>query len=176
MTGLGKALSTVTLGLCMAACVTTEKAQNSMQDRFIGQPIEAFFSRYGTPQSSFPMNSSTIYRWRGGQTSMYVPAEYKKIDLGAAGNALSKSSSTTNVSKPSPNTTVTETTTTSVSLDIGALLNPQALVTPARTVEIFCEAQITVDSRGVIQAIQVMQDTQGAGLSLSRCAEVFDVK
>jgi hypothetical protein len=160
----------------MAGCVTTEKAQNAMQDRFIGQPVEAFFSRYGMPQSTFPMSNSTIYRWRGGETSIYVPAEYKKIDLGSAGNAVSKSSSTTNVSRPSPNTTVTETTTTNFSLDVGALLNPQALVTPAHTVKIFCEAQITVDSKGTITSIQATMDTQGAGLSLSRCAEVFDVK
>lgn len=171
-----KMITIVSMGLCFSACVTTEKAQNSMQDRFIGQPVEAFFSRYGMPQSSFPMSNSTIYRWRGGETSIYVPAEYKRPDPAAPTTGVSKSSSTTNVSNPTPNTRVTETTTTSISLDIGALLNPQALITPAHTVPIFCEAQLTVDSRGVIQAIQVMQDTQGAGMSLSRCAEVFDVR
>lgn len=174
MTGLGKTLTTLTLGLCMVACVTTEKAQHAMQGRFIGQPVDAFFWRYGMPQSSFPMSNGTIYRWRGGETSIYVPAEYKKID--SAGNAVSKSSSTTNVSRPSPNTTVTETTSSSFSIDVGALLNPQVLVKPAHTVEIFCEAEITVDSKGSITAIQATKDTQGAGWSLSRCAEVFDVK
>ena len=176
MKRLVKTFITVGIGLCVSGCVTTEKAQNTMQDRFIGQSVEAFFSRYGMPRSSFLMSNSTIYRWRGGETSIYVPAEYKKPDPNAPVTGVSRSSSTTNVSTPNPNTTVTETTTTKFSVDVGALLNPQALVTPAHTVPIFCEAQLTVDSKGVIGAIQIMQDTQGAGMSLSRCAEVFDVK
>ncbi len=176
MTTLGKALVCASIGLCMTACVTTEKAQNTMQSQFIGQPVEAFFSKYGTPQSSFPMSNSTIYRWRGGETSIYIPAEYKKPDPSAPTTGVSRTSSTTNVSNPSPNTTVTETTTTKFSVDVGGLLNPQGQVTPARTVPIFCEAQLTVDGKGVIAAIQIMQDTRGFGMSVSRCAEVFDVK
>ncbi|MFZ4481419.1 MAG: hypothetical protein ACOYNZ_16170 [Rhodoferax sp.] len=176
MTRFGKTLIVASTSLCICACVTTEKAQNTMQSQFIGQSAETFFSRYGMPKSSFAMSNSTIYRWRGGETSIYIPAEYKKPDPNAPTTGMSRSSSTTNVSNPNPNTTVTETTTTKFSVDVGALLNPQGLVTPAHTVAIFCDAQLTVDSKGVITAIQIMQDTRGFGMSLSRCAEVFDVK
>ena len=176
MTRFSTALLVASASLCIGGCVTTEKAQNTMQSQFIGQPVEAFFSKYGMPQSSFAMSNSTIYRWRGGETSIYIPAEYKKPDPNAATTGVSRSSSTTSVSNPNPNTTVTETTTTKFSVDVGGLLNPQGLVTPAHTVPIFCEAQLTVDSRGVIAAIQIMQDTRGFGMSMSRCAELFDVK
>ncbi|MEI8355099.1 MAG: hypothetical protein WCG31_03215 [Deltaproteobacteria bacterium] len=176
MTGFCKAFITASIGLCISACATTEKAQLAMQSQFIGQPVEAFFSKYGMPMSSFPMSNSTIYRWRGGETSIYVPAEYRKLNPNSPVTGVSKSTSTTQVSNPNPNTTVTETTTTKFSVDLGDLLTPQGQVSPAHTVPIFCEAQITADTRGVITAIHATQDTRGFGLSLSRCAELFDVK
>jgi len=170
----GNTLIAAGISLAVAGCATTQQAQNAIESRFIGQSSDAFFARYGMPLSSYPLNNSTLYRWRGGETSVHVPAEYRKTDPAAAGVGAGKTRSTTQVSNPNPNTTITETTTTSFS--IGGLLSPQALLSPARTVPIFCEAQVTVDAKGVIVGMRIMQDTRGFGLSLSRCAEVFDVK
>lgn len=170
----GKALIAAGISLAAAGCATTQQAQGAIESRFIGQSSDAFFARYGMPLSSYPLNTSTLYRWRGGETSVHVPAEYRKADPAAAGVGAGKTRSTTQVSNPNPNTTITETTTTSFS--IGGLLSPPALLSPARTLPIFCEAQVTVDAKGVIVGMRIMQDTRGFGLSLSRCAEVFDVK
>lgn len=91
----------------------------------------------------------------------------------AIGIGSGKTKTTTQVSHPSPNETVTETTTTSFGM--GASLPQQTMIAPARNLPVFCEAKITVDANGAITAIQATQDTRGAGLSISRCAEVFDV-
>lgn len=50
------------------------------------------------------------------------------------------------------------------------------IVTPAHTIQVFCEAQITTDAKGIITHIHASQDTRGANMGLSRCAEVFGVK
>ena len=84
---------------------------------------------------------------------------------------------TTTVTQPNAGTTVTETRTTSSGISIGAApAVQQVLVTPARTERLFCEAQITTDTAGIIVNVEATGDTTGAGFSLSRCAEVFGVK
>ncbi len=160
----------------LAGCVTTEQAQKAMDSRFIGQTSDAFFAQYGAPQSSFGLNNGgTTYRWKGGETVINIPAQYKKVEPSSPGVGTSNTKTTTNVSRPDANTTVTETSSTTFSMNVSAPAQ-QVLVSPARTVQVFCEAQISVDSKGIITNIQVTQDTQGAGLSISRCAEVFNVK
>ena len=169
-----KVVIAIAIGFAIAGCTTTQQAQKAMESRFIGQPSDTFFSRYGAPQSSFTLNNgSTIYRWRGGQTTVYVPAEYNKFESTTAGMGTSKTKTTTQVSHPSPNETVTKTTTTSFGM--GVSLPQQTMISPARNLPVFCEAQITVDANGIITALQATNDTRGAGLSISRCAEVFDV-
>ncbi len=160
----------------LAGCVTTEQAQKAMDSRFIGQPSDAFFAQYGAPQSSFGLNNGgTTYRWKGGETVINIPAQYKTVEQPATGIGSNKTKSTTTVSRPDANTTVTETNSTTFSMNVAAPAQ-QVLVAPARTVPVFCEAQISVDPKGIITNIRVTQDTQGAGLSISRCAEVFNVK
>lgn len=162
----------------LAGCVTTEQAQKAMDSRFIGQPSDVFFSQYGAPQSSFALNNGgTTYRWRGGETVIMIPAVYRTVDKPASGIGANntKTTTTTTVSRPDTNTTVIETNSSSFNVNLSA--SPQqVLVSPARTEPVFCEAQIAVDAKGIITGIRVTQDTQGAGLSISRCAEVFDVK
>lgn len=68
--------------ILLSACTTTEDANNAMKSRFIGQSSDVFFSQYGMPLSSFPLNDGgTLYRWRGGQTTQTIPAEYRTIEL-----------------------------------------------------------------------------------------------
>lgn len=173
---LAKLMVAAAAAVLLAACASTEEAQNSMSSQFVGQPSDSFFARHGAPYSSFKLNSgSTVYRWRGGETSVYVPAEYRTIAPAAApGASTSTSHTTTSVSHPDSHTTVTESSTTRYG--VGVSSPTQVMVTPAHTRKVFCEAQLTVDPSGTITAVQVMQDTTGAGMSFSRCAEIFGTK
>jgi hypothetical protein len=87
-----------------------------------------------------------------------------------------KSTTITHTSHPDANTTVTHSTTHGFSVGIGLPMAQQVLVSPAQTVEVFCEAEITVDPQGIIRHIHATQDTRGLEFGISRCAEVFNVK
>ncbi|MEX6508123.1 hypothetical protein [Jiella sp. M17.18] len=92
----------------------------------------------------------------------------------------------TKVENPSPGVTRTTTVTKSSGASIG--WNPpwknkphgggdhRRLIAPARTEQLFCELQITADPQDIIKSIRISRDTTGAGMALSRCAEVLDVK
>lgn len=175
--GVGLAIALLAPGL--AACTTTEEANKAIKSRFIGQSSDVFFSQYGAPLSEFQLNNGgTVYRWRGGETSRTLPAEYRTLAPASdpmAGKTTSKT--TTTVSQPNSSTTVTETRTTSSSVSFGGAAGPQqVLVRPARVEHLFCEAQVTVDADGIITNVEATRDTDGEGFSLSRCAEVFGVK
>jgi hypothetical protein len=170
-----KVIATLAALALTAGCVTTQEAERAMASRFIGQSSDAFFSTYGVPQSSFPLhNGNTLYTWRGGQSVYHRPAQYQTINPPAAGLGSTTIKTTTHTSHPGPGQTVTETK--SKSFTSGISLPQQVMVAPPRDVALFCEAQITVNPQGNISALRVTQDTDGAGLSLSRCAEVFGVK
>ncbi len=170
-----KVIATLAVLALTTGCVTTQEAERSMASRFIGQPSDAFFGAYGAPQSSFPLhNGNTLYTWRGGQTVYHLPAQYQTINPPGAGQGSTSTKTTTHVSHPAPGQTVTETKTKSFSSGIS--IPQQVMVSPPRDVSLFCEAQITVNPQGTITALRVTQDTDGAGLSLSRCAEVFGVE
>ncbi|MNT63912.1 hypothetical protein D3C72_2017660 [compost metagenome] len=68
-----------------------------------------------------------------------------------------------------PGVTVTKTTT----LGGGYAPQPQ-MIAPPRYEELFCELQITADPSDRIVAIRATNDTDGEGLSFSRCAEVLN--
>lgn len=160
--------------LALGACVTTQQAEKAVSDRYAGQPSDAFFARYGAPYSSFPLNDGgTVYRWRGGQTTVAPLPQSQPIAAPVAGAGTSSSHTSTTTSHPSPGTTVTNSSTTTFSAGVVA---PQQLLVPAPPVQVFCEADITVDATGRIRSIHTTQDTRGVGLSMSRCAELFDVK
>ncbi len=144
-----------------AGCVTTEEANQAIQSRWIGQPSDVFFAQYGPPVSQFAMNDGgTIYTWRGGETSRDVAPVYRPMteqEKAAARNA--------------PHTVI----------NIGGTYNAnpappgQVVVSPGRVDYLACEAQITTSPAGIITYIKATRDTDGQGLSFSRCAEVFDV-
>lgn len=158
----------------LAGCTTTEEANQAIKSRWIGQSSDSFFARYGPPMRQFPLNNGgTIYSWRGGETTQVVPAEYRSVSTTPTPVATN-TSTTTVVNNSAPNTTVTETRTTSTSIGIAAQPT-QVMVRPERVETLFCEAQLTVDAAGLITNIEASRDTTGAGLSLSRCAEVFGV-
>lgn len=157
--------------LALAGCVTSEQAQQEISARFVGQSSDAFFRTNGAPYSSYPLSDGgVLYRWRGGETSIHVPAQYQTITPPNTGTTNTKT--TTQVSHPNANTTVTETQTTSFSVGTPS----QVMVSPARTIPVYCDAQIAVGPDGRITGVQILQDTTGAGLALSRCAEIFGVK
>ena len=158
--------------IALAGCVTSEQAQQAISARFVGQNSDAFFRTNGAPYSSYPLSDGgTLYRWRGGETSINVPAQYQTVNP-PPGAGTTNTKTTTQVSHPNANTTVTETQTTSFSVGTSS----QVMVSPARTIPVFCDAQIAVDAAGTITGVQILQDTVGAGLSFSRCAEIFGVK
>jgi len=176
MNSLTKSVFALATGLAIAGCATTQEAERAMSSRFVGHPSDQFFSRYGAPQASFAMHDGQIlYTWRGGQSVRHIPAEYKTIGENASGVGSTTTKTTKRVSHPSPTETVTTTKSKSVSTAL-TLAPQQVMVSPARDVPIFCEAQLTVDAQGIITAMRVTQDTEGKGFSLSRCAELFEVK
>lgn len=50
--------------LVLAACTTTRQATSSLNSTWAGQNTDAFFVRYGGPQSSYKMNDGNrLYTW-----------------------------------------------------------------------------------------------------------------
>jgi hypothetical protein len=69
------AVVTLTLAAAVSACSTTEQAASALRSKWIGQPADAFFLRYGPPAGDFKLaNGDTIYTWAGGQASFAMPA------------------------------------------------------------------------------------------------------
>ena len=163
--------------VALSGCVSTQDVSRSLATRYVGQPSDAFFAQYGPPTNSMRLNDgSTVYNWHGGDSMIMVPAEYKTVDTPASPPLAGNSTTRTSVSHPDENTTVTNSSTTSWSLGGSAGGSQQVLVRPAYQKQLYCEARITADPQGRIVSVEATQDTQGAGFSISRCAEVFNVK
>ena len=146
----------------LAGCTTTEEANTVIQSRWIGQPAELFFTQYGPPISEFPMGSGNIlYTWRGGDKTRYIAPTYSTP-------TPAQTTTRTETKETKPGVTVTRTTTTGI-------YQPQPqMISPPRYEELFCELQITADPTQRIVAIRASNDTDGEGLSFSRCAEVLN--
>ena len=131
-------------GLALAGCTTTEEAAMAVRAKWIGQPVDRFFVENGPPVSSYALDAGgMIYTWRGGETSYTRPAQYQTRTAFGPEG------------RPVRRATIT------------------TMVQPAQEVPLLCEAQLTTDKRGMIQAVRINRDTEGEGLSLSRCAEIF---
>lgn len=147
----------------LAGCTTTEEANTVIQSRWIGQPVELFFSQYGPPLSQFPMASgNVIYTWRGGDADRYIAPTYT-----TPAPVKTKTKTVTRETRPG----VTETQVITTGNYPPA--QPQ-MISPPRYEQLFCELQITADQRQAIIAIRASNDTDGEGLSFSRCAEVLN--
>lgn len=144
--------------ILMAGCTTTEDAQRSVAGRWAGQPVDSFFSAYGPPVSNYKLSGGrTIYTWRGGKLDKYIPPDYQIVRRDPFYDPM-----------------------------LGPRFGPRfgpwyddpqmVMVSPGRDVRLQCEAQITVNKARVIEAISLSGDTEGDGISRSRCAEVFGVK
>jgi hypothetical protein len=152
--------ATLAIGAALAGCTTTEDANNAIRSQWIGQPSDAFFSRYGPPVRSYAMNSGgTIFTWHGGDTSRNVAPVYR--DMTDAEKDAAKRNPTTIIN---------------IGTSYQSAPPGQVLVTPGRIDELSCEAQITTNESGVITDIKATRDSDGEGFSFSRCAEVFGVK
>ena len=166
--------------LMLTACASTKEAEKSMATQYLGKPSDTFFAKNGAPQSSYKLNDGgTVFDWVGGRGTVQVPPVYRTVTPVMPAMPMMGTESThttTHVSNPSPNTTVTTSRSTSVGFSVGVPTAAQIMVTPAQTVEVFCEAQITTNAQGIITHIHAAQDTRGVGVSLSRCAEVFGVQ
>lgn len=159
-------------GAMLIGCTTTEEAQQVIQSRWVGQPIELFFTQYGPPYSQFPMQSgSVIYTWRGGDATRYIPATYT-TPTQPDDPVIGRTTTTTKTTETKKGEKVTKTTTTSVSIAAPAP-QPQ-MISPPRYEKLFCELQITADTTQHIVAIRATNDTDGEGMSFSRCAEVLN--
>ena len=158
-----RSLLAVAMAVALAGCTTTDDANNSIQSQWIGRSTDAFFAQYGPPVRSFPMNSGgTIYTWHGGDTSRTVAPVYRDM-----------TDAEKDAAKRGPSTII------NIATDGSSFQSAppgKVLVTPGRSDQLSCEAQITTDVSGVITDIKATRDSDGEGFSLSRCAEVFGVK
>ena len=158
MKGLLRVLALIGTAAALSACVTTGDVDLQLKSQWIGASSDQFFTRYGPPASEFKLaNGGKIYTWRGGQAVRHVDAQYQIIDgdtfmMGRHGHWHGGVAGFW-IGSP------------------GAIM-----VSPPRDESIYCEAEITVDRKRVIQAIRASGDTAGLGFSLSRCAEVLGVK
>ena len=150
------------MSLLVAGCTTTEDAQRAMASRWPGQPVDSFFSAYGPPVSSYKLaGGRMIYTWRGGKVDKYIPPDYQIVRRDPFYDPIYGP-----MSGPR----------------FGPRFGPwyddpqMVMVSPGRDVRLQCEAQITVDKARIIEAISLSGDTEGDGISRSRCAEVFGVK
>ena len=144
--------------LALSACVTTGDAERSVDQRWTGQPVDRFFAAYGPPASTYKLSGgAVIYTWRGGRIDKHLPADYEIVRRDPFYDPM-----------------------------FGPRFGPYGrpwfgepdlvMVSPARDVRLQCEAQITTDRSRIIRSIRISADTEGEGLSQSRCAEVFGVK
>ncbi len=163
------AIAIATAGL--SACQTTQEVAQEMRGKWIGQPVDAFFVMNGPPVAEYALSGGgTIYTWRGGEDSFTRPAQIRTTTVG--GQSIGSSQTRSRTTNPSPGTTVTRSTTTSASFGLPAITQ-DVMVRPAERVELVCEAQLAVDSAGIIEQVRISRDTEGRGFSFSRCAEVF---
>ncbi|MDQ0423545.1 hypothetical protein J2045_004597 [Peteryoungia aggregata LMG 23059] len=149
----------------LSACTTTEDANRALQSRWIGQPVERFFAAYGPPINEYPLSSGTIYTWRGGDKTRYIPPTYSSPE--PARTTVRTETRTDSAGK----TVVTQTRV--VTRD--PFWEPE-MISPPQYQQLFCELQINTDKAGVIATIRASNDTDGDGFSLSRCAEVLGVE
>ncbi|SME96562.1 hypothetical protein SAMN02982989_0306 [Xaviernesmea oryzae] len=159
------------LAVGIVGCTTTEEANKAIQSRWIGQPVDSFFTYYGPPVSTFPLNDGgTIYTWVGGETTRHIPAQYQTLPVNDP-NKITRT--TTETRKNSDGSTTTTTRSSSIGVPQQTVTR---MVSPARTEDLFCELQITAGPDKVIRMLRATNDTDGEGLSFSRCAEVMGVK
>ncbi len=154
MLALFRPMAALAACLAVAGCTTTEDAQKSVGQRWPGQPVDSFFAAYGPPASSYKLSGGrTIYTWRGGKLDKYIPPDYQIVRRDPFYDPM-----------------------------FGPRFGPwyddpqMVMVSPGRDVRLQCEAQITVNKARVIETISLSSDTEGDGISRSRCAEVFGVK
>ena len=156
----------------ISACQTTQEVAQEMRSKWIGQPVDAFFVMHGPPVSDYALSGGgTIYTWRGGEDSFTRPAQIRSTTVGGQGIGSSQTHSRT--THPTPGTSVTRSTTTSVSFGLPPAVTQDIVLRPAERVHLICEAQISVDDKGIIEQVRISRDTEGRGFSFSRCAEVF---
>lgn len=155
-----RVLLALTAALTLGACTTTEEANVAMRTDWIGRSSDDFFSAYGPPYQSYNrQDGGTIYSWRGGETERYVPAQFSTLGQG-------RERKSTVVVTDSSGRSVVETRTSTE--------EPERIMTaPPRSESLYCEAQITADEDGIIRSIGATGDTDGEGLSFSRCGELF---
>jgi hypothetical protein len=162
-------LKACVLAAVVSGCATTEEANKAIQSKWIGQPADSFFTQYGPPVSSFTLNDGgRIYTWFGGEATRHIPAQYQTPK---DANKVTSSKTETRRNVDGTTTTITRTS----SYDIG-LPPPPRMISPARTEQLSCEIQITTGADDVIRMLRATNDTDGEGLSFSRCAEVMGVK
>lgn len=149
----------------LSACTTTEDANRALQTRWIGQPAERFFAAYGPPTGEYPLSSGKIYSWRGGDKTRYTPPTYSTPE---PDRTIVRTQTRTD---GSGKTVVTETRI----VQRDPFWEPE-MISPPQYQQLFCELQINTDKSDIIVSIRASNDTDGDGFSLSRCAEVLDVK
>ena len=129
----------------LAGCQTTQEAAKTMRSEWVGQRADTFFVTNGPPVSSYPLdNGGQIHTWRGGEATTTRPGSFQTRQM------------PTWTPAGQPQRSMTQTT-----------------YQPPQQINYVCEAQISVDAQGVIESIRISRDSDGMGLSFSRCGELF---
>lgn len=161
----------------IASCGTAQhqarrdEVHAAIRERFMGTPSDAFFLSYGAPVSSFTLNSGgKIHRWRGGESSIVIPAQQESGETRLGVVTSQERKTTSGSGSVQRSTTVTDTRSRSVVLG-----GPETVTYGEVTIRQFCELQLTVDAQGVIVQVGAFRDSKGNGTNPSRCAEVFRI-
>ena len=60
--------------LALCACTTPQQAILSVQNKYVGRPVDEFFVAKGPPQSEYKLNNGdTVYTWVGGIRHYHIP-------------------------------------------------------------------------------------------------------
>jgi hypothetical protein len=158
---LPRALLTLFFALFLAACQTTGETALTLNQSWTGKPADRFFRQYGAPVSTFRLaDGGRIHSWRGGFTTVTITetiVEDDPFDL-IDRRIRDEDPFDPRLGFPRPRSR------------FGRFRNERIV---SREVPLVCEADIVTDRRNRIVNIVIRTDTGGAGLSLSRCAEIF---
>jgi hypothetical protein len=152
------------LALFLAACQTTGETALNLNQSWIGQPADRFFRQHGAPASTFRLaDGGRIHTWRGGRTTITVTETIEEEDPFDRIERRIYDEDPFDPRVRFPNDRFRR--------DPFPRFRNERIV--SREVPLVCEADIVADRRGRIANIVIRTDTRGAGLSLSRCAEIF---
>jgi hypothetical protein len=166
MTAFLKSSALLICGLMLAGCQTTQQTAIALNDSWIGQSADRFFTRNGGPYDRFKLaNGGTIYNWRGGERDITITETIREEDP--------FEDPFPEYRRPlRPRYRFDENGDPQRVFPTRAFPEFRNERTVSRQETVVCEADIATDRRNRIVNITIRKDTRGVGVN-SRCAEIF---